>query len=46
MGWGSFNLWKNVGWDGFAINETFAFPTYGLTIDQAVDLLKLQFRFY
>ena len=32
---------KNVGWDGFAINETFTFPTYGLTIDQAVELLKL-----
>ena len=32
---------KNVGWDGFAISETFAFPTYGLSIDQAVELLKL-----
>ena len=32
---------KDLGWDGQAIREIFAFPTYGLSMDQAVDVLQL-----
>ena len=32
---------KNVGWDGQDIQEIFSFPTYGLTMDQAVETLGL-----
>ncbi len=32
---------KDVGWDGKSIQDVFAFPTYGLSMDQVVDILKL-----
>ena len=32
---------KDVGYDGKTIQEVFAFPTYGLSMDQVVDILKL-----
>lgn len=32
---------KDVGWDGQNIQEVFSFPTYGLSMDQAVDILGL-----
>ena len=32
---------KDVGWDGQNIQEIFSFPTYGLSMDQTVDILGL-----
>ena len=32
---------KDVGWDGQNIQEVFSFPTYGLSMDQAIDILGL-----
>ena len=32
---------KDVGWDGQNIQEVFSFPTYGLSMDQAVEILGL-----
>ena len=32
---------KEVGWDGQNIQEVFSFPTFGLSMDQAVDILGL-----
>ncbi len=32
---------KNIGWDGQNIQEVFSFPTYGLSMDQAVEILGL-----
>ena len=32
---------KDVGWDGQSVREIFSFPTYGLTMDQALGLLCL-----
>ena len=36
-----FRFGKDVGWDGQNIQEIFSFPTYGLSMDQAVDILGL-----
>ncbi len=32
---------ENVGWDGQSIKESFAFPTYGLSMDQAVEVIGM-----
>ena len=32
---------KDVGWDGQSVREIFSFPTYGLTMDQALGVLNL-----
>ena len=32
---------KDFGWDGQSVQEVFAFPTYGIRMDQVVDVLKL-----
>ena len=37
---------KDIGWDGQPIREIFAFPTYGLSLDQAVEVLGLDYPDY
>ena len=37
---------KDIGWDGQPIREIFAFPTYGLSLDQAVEVLGLEYPAY
>ena len=32
---------EDVGWDGQSIQEVFAFPTYGVSMDQVVEVLNL-----
>ena len=32
---------RDLGWDGQSIQEVFAFPTYGVSMDQVVNVLKL-----
>ena len=40
--WGALSTFgKDVGWDGQSVREIFSFPTYGLTMDQALGLLSL-----
>jgi len=37
---------KDIGWDGQPMREIFAFPTYGLSLDQAVEVLGLEYPDY
>ena len=37
---------KDIGWDGQPMREIFAFPTYGLSLDQAVEVLGLDYPDY
>ena len=37
---------KDIGWDGQPMREIFSFPTYGLSLDQAVEVLGLKYPDY
>ena len=45
--WGALSTFgKDIGWDGQPMREIFAFPTYGLSLDQAVEVLALEYPDY